>query len=410
MTDDRRARAAVSAAFAVQGLCFAGVLTQVPQLRDRFDFSDLQLSLILLIVPVVAGVGSVLAGLLAPRFGSAPVLRVAGLGVCLAVAAIGLADARGQLYAAVAAFGLAVGAVDATMNMQGVAVQRRYARSLLLSFHGWWSLAGIAGSLANAGTSEWGWSLGPAMGLIAAVAAVLAVAAGPFLVKGVERTGDPAGTPVGGRPPWRPIILIGSAVMVAFVCESSTSNWSAVYLDEALHASPGLVPLGLAGYLACQLLGRAMADRAVIRFGAPTVVTAGGLVAAAGLAVVAVAPGPAVAVAGFALAGLGLCVVVPLSFSAAGAIDPDGASIAIARVNLFNYGGFIVGAALIGVIAEGTNMRWAFAVPAVLALAIVALARAFRPATAPTKIAVAVTEPSVFFRFRYHDSDLDGPR
>jgi MFS family permease len=117
----------------------------------------------------------------------------------------------------------------------------------------------------------------------------------------------------------------------------------------------------------------------VSRFGAPAVLRAGGLIAAGGLALVAAAPVPALAIVGFAVTGLGLSVVVPLSFSAAGAVDPHGTGVAIARVNLFNYVGFILGAALIGVIAEETNLRWAFAVPAVLAFGIVALAPSFRP-------------------------------
>jgi len=92
---------------------------------------------------------------------------------------------------------------------------------------------------------------------------------------------------------------------------------------------------------------------------------------------VVVAPNPATGIAGFAIVGAGLCVVVPQSFSAAGAVDQGGTGVAIARVNLFNYVGFVVGAALIGAVAEGANLRLAFAVPAVLMLGIVALARDF---------------------------------
>lgn len=395
---DRSARAGVSAAYAMQGLCFAGLLTQVPALQRRFAFSELALTLILLVVPLVAGAGSLLAGALAPRFGSGPVLRVAGPVVCACVAATGLAGSREALYAAVASFGVAVGVVDATMNMQGVAVQRRYRRSLLLSFHGWWSLAGIAGALANAGAARLHWPLAAALGLIAAAGAVVILAAGPFLVStspaGTGATG-PAGEPSTrspARPPWPPVVLIGLAVLVAYVAESSTANWSAVFLRDALHAGGAVAPLGLAAYLAAQLLGRTVADRAVGRFGAVPTVAAGGLISAAGLTLVATAPVPAVAIAGYAVLGAGLCVVVPLSFSAAGALDPTG--VAIARVNLFNYAGVVVGAALVGLLAEGTTLRLAFAVPAALCLAIAALAPAFRRPPAPTTVEATAAPPA----------------
>src|SRR6476659_9474292 len=132
----------------VQGLMFAAVLSQVATLQHKFDLYDLQLTIILAAVPIIAGVGSVLAGILAPRIGSASVLRVAMFGVCAGAAAIGFANTLTQLYITVGCFGLFVGAVDATMNMQGVAVQRRYGRSILASCHAWWSIAAIVGSAA----------------------------------------------------------------------------------------------------------------------------------------------------------------------------------------------------------------------------------------------------------------------
>src|SRR5690349_10542951 len=145
---------AVAGAYLVQGLCFAAVLTQVPALKQKFGFSDGELALILLAVPVVAGFGSLLAGALAARLGSRIVLRVAGLCVCAAMVGVGLAGTRVLLFVATAFFGLVLGAVDATMNMQGVAVQGWYGRSILASFHGVWSLAGIAGALATAASDR----------------------------------------------------------------------------------------------------------------------------------------------------------------------------------------------------------------------------------------------------------------
>lgn len=376
---DRRARRSTAAAYVVQGLCFAGVLTRVPALKDKFGFSDGELSLILLAVPVVAGAGSVLAGALAARLGSAPVLRVAGPGVCAAMLAIGAAGTRPLLFLAVAAFGLVIGAVDATMNMQGVAVQRRYGRSLLMSFHGAWSIAGIASSLATAGAERVELPLVAGIAVVSVVGAVVGLVAGPSLLRRDEErafTPEPSAA-AGVALPWRPILLIGIAVTINYIADSATSNWSAVYLRDALDGSRSVAALGLGGYLTCQVLGRTFADRVVGRFGAARTVAVGAVVGAAGMAIVVAAPTPAVGIAGFAVVGFGLCVVVPQSFSAADAVDPAGSGVAIARVNLFNYLGFVVGAALIGAIAEGASLRLAFALPGVLLLAIVALARDF---------------------------------
>ncbi|MFI2104482.1 MFS transporter [Isoptericola sp. NPDC019693] len=408
---DRRARLVVTAFYLVQGMCFAGLLAQVPTLQHDLGISDGTLTLILLAVPVVAGVGSVLAGVLAPRVGSGRLLHVCGPLVALAVLGAGLAPTVTVLYPSVAAVGLLLGLVDASMNMQGVEVEQRYGRSLLNSFHGAWSVGGILGSLAAVLAHSLGWSLAAGLGLVAAVGVAVDLAATaasgggaarpagravPGLVtaeralhtvNGVPEPVGPvggeravAGTPRPVRPPWGPLILVGLAVTIVYVADSATSNWSTKYIQDALGAAANVAPLGLAAYLGCQLLGRLAADRQVNRFGPVAPVAVGGIVGAAGLAAVTLAPNPWVAVVGFGLTGLGLSVVVPLSFSVAGRLDPEGTGVAVARVNLFNYVGFVVGAGLIGGVAELLSLRLAFAVPALLALGVIALAPAFKVA------------------------------
>ena len=77
-------------------------------------------------------------------------------------------------------------------------------------------------------------------------------------------------------------------------------------------------------YMVTTLLGGSLGDFGVRRFGAAAVVRLGAVVAAAGFAVVAAAPGAWVGMLGFTLLGLGLCVLVPQTFAAAGRLFPRG--------------------------------------------------------------------------------------
>jgi MFS family permease len=391
----RRARVAVAMAFFAQGFCFAALLTQTNVLKDRFGFSDGELSLVLLVVPVVAGIGSVLAGVAAARAGSGPVLRVGGVLVALAVAGTGAATEVVLLYAALAALGIGLGAVDATMNMQGYAVERRYGRPVLSSLHGVWSVGAMAGALTTAATAELDFTTFRSLATAAGIGLAIALSAGPLLLRRAEVEVAPPVTAVGGPGDaplaapaaaalaWGPIVLLGIAMMAMYIADSATSNWSPVFLDDVLGASPSVAALGLFFYQAFMVLGRAVNDRLVRRYGPVPIVRVGAVIGGVGLLVVALAPVPAVGLAGFALQGLGLCVVVPLSFSAAGRLDPADTGVAIARVNLFNYAGFVIGAGMIGAVAELASLRLAFAVPAALALVIVLLARSFAGRPAP---------------------------
>ncbi|MBA9003711.1 hypothetical protein [Thermomonospora cellulosilytica] len=230
---DRQARLSAYAAFAVQGLCFAALVTRVPRVQDAHGMSDGALALVLLLVPLVAGAGSVAAGALFARHGSAPVLRVAQPGVCVAVVLFGLTGGGTPvLYAAVVLFGLCVGAVDAAMNAQAVAVERRYGISLLTGFYAVWSVAGICGGLWVALANRLDLSLPVGFAVPAVVGAAVSLATGPRLVRKAEEGTGPSAEEMRAaavRVPWRPVLVVGAAMGVFYLADAAVSNYSAKY-------------------------------------------------------------------------------------------------------------------------------------------------------------------------------------
>ncbi|TNY35434.1 MFS transporter [Thermomonospora catenispora] len=382
---DRQARLAAYAAFAVQGLCFATLVTRVPRVQDAHGMSDGALALVLLLVPLIAGAGSVAAGALFARRGSAPVLRAAQPTVCLAVVLFGLTGGGiPVLCAAVALFGLSVGAVDAAMNAQAVAVERRYGVSLLTGFYAVWSVAGIGGGLWAALANRLELSLATGFLLPAAVGTAISLATGPRLLRRAEEGTGPSAEEMRAaalRVPWRPVLVVGAGLGVFYLTDAAIANYSTKYLEDELGAGGTVGPLGYVAYQVAMVASRAAADLGVRRCGGVAVVRAGGLVGLAGMLGVVAAPAAPVAVAAFAVAGLGLAVVAPVAFSAAGRVDPTGLGVAVARLNVFNYVGFVLGAAIVGAIAPlgaDDGLRLAFTAPALLVAVIVLTAGGFR--------------------------------
>ena len=384
---DRRARISASAAFAVQGLSFSAVIAQVTAFRDKYDFSEGQLTLTLAAVPIVAGVGSVLAGILAPRVGSAWVLRVATVAEALLAAVVGADGPEVAYYLSIGVLGVMVGAVDATMNMQGTAVQRRYGRSILASCHAWWSVAGIVAAASAIWAGDHGVTLTPYLAAVGALGVVVALVGAPGLLSKAEEAEEPAAEVAAGvaqahQASRRGLVVagVGTALMVMYIGDSAATSYGTVFMEDALDSTGGRIQAGLFAYLLLQLVGRVFADRVIGAIGASRTMLTGALVGVAGFALIVFSSQWTVAVGGFALMGLGLSVVVPLTFSAADALDPAGTGTVIAKVNLFNYAGVIVGAGVIGVVAgeDYANLRPAFAVPAVLVLLITTLAPVFR--------------------------------
>ncbi|MEU8133097.1 MFS transporter [Streptodolium elevatio] len=398
----RRARLAVLACFLIQGASFAVLVTRVPAIQDRYHLGDGALTIVLSLVPIVAGVGSLLAEKLAARYGSHHVLRTAQPVVCASVLGVGAGDAVWQLASVLVVFALALGAVDATMNMQAIGIQARQGRSVMNGFHAAWSLGGIAGAGLATFADHKDVALVVMYALSAAITAPAALLIGRHYLptatttetatatqpetaaatapKTAAATANESGSAAKPTPtlPWRTILPLCAVMAFVYIGDSAVSSWGAVYAEKAQDmddntALPYLV------YMVTALLGRGLGDLGVRRWGALPVVRAGALTAAVGFAAVVAAPSPAVALAGFTVLGLGISVLVPQTFAAGAETSPDDRDTAIARLNLFNYAGFLIGTPLVGVVGDLAGFRAAMAVPLVLVLAILPLARAFAP-------------------------------
>ncbi|MGW1751676.1 MFS transporter [Streptomyces sp. NPDC002092] len=383
MTDVlRRGRASLAFSFLAQGATFALLVTRIPAIQDRYGVSDALLPAFLAAVPILAGVGSVTTEQLVKRIRPGLLLRCLQPVVLLALLGVGSGDQLAELGIALGAFGLAVGGLDASMNMLGVSLQRAYGRSIMLSFHAAFSLGGIVGaSLAWVGAH---WHLALWVSYLPVVAVLL-----PATLVGSRWYVD-SGASVGvaeegeGQAPGQSVVFklllpLCLVMTFAYIGDSTVSNWSAKYLKDVLGSSEQLSTVPYNVYMVTTLLGRSLGDLGVRRFGAVAVVRLGALVAALGFAVVALAPGAWVGMLGFTLLGLGLCVLVPQTFAAAGRLFPHASDAAVARLNVFNYVGFLIGSPLVGALGDAWSYRGAMAVPMVLVLVTVVYARSFAP-------------------------------
>ena len=297
------------------------------------------------------------------------------------------APARLVFVTGLALYGVALGLVDASTNMQGVTVERRAGRPLMPSFHGAWTAGGIAAAALALLTGdlrvEW-------VALLAVVP--LAVAAHDrFVPRGGPTVSLPPAT-AGAPVAWRPLFLVGTAMVVFYLVDTASTTWGPLHLDETFAAPSRYVALATFPYLLASGAVRWAGDGLVARHGPVRVLRTGAAVALVGLVLVVAAPAWPWAVLGFTLTGGGVAVVAPLSFSAAASVAGNGSGhdtqarvdAVVSRFNQFNYGGALVGAVLTGLVGAG-SLRLGFAVPMVCVLALWPLARAFAPAAGDTQ-------------------------
>ena len=165
------------------------------------------------------------------------------------------------------------------------------------------------------------------------------------------------------------LLLIGLVGFAAIFVEFAANDWSAVFMHWVLHANQAEAALATGVFAGSMAAGRLCGDALVRRIGPRLSVRACGVLGTAGCVLVAVTPSALVALAGFVLIGLGVSVVVPLVFAAAGRSGPSPA-IGVAGVATVSYGAGMAAPSVMGGVADLSSLRVAFAVAAVLAVAI----------------------------------------
>ncbi|MFB7994829.1 MFS transporter [Streptomyces sp. NPDC056002] len=371
----KRARYAVATVFCVHGAVTGSFATRVPWIQDHAGVSAGQLGIALAFPALGASVAMPLAGWVSHRFGARTALRGLLALWTLALVLPSLAPNLAVLCVALFAYGASAGMSDVAMNALGVEVENRLDRSIMSSLHGMWSVGALIGSAAGTLAAH----LGSDARLHHVLAAATLTVVGFIACGGVldlRPTEDEEPPPRFALPP-RSALLIGAVGFCAVFAEGASLDWSAVYLRDVLDTSAGLAAACTTAFTLTMAVARLAGDRIVDRFGAVRTVRVGGVGAALGGLLVVVAPNPAVAMAGFGLMGLGIAVVVPLAFAAAGRSGPN-PSQAIAGVATITYTSGLIAPSAIGTVADATSLVVSFGLVTFLACGLAVFAGVLR--------------------------------
>lgn len=349
----RRARWAVTAAFATNGALLGALIPHYPEAKAVFGLDPAAFGLLV----IALAVGGTLAGPLpAPilrRFGARRVMLAGSVaiallttaaGLVLDVAGAGTGAGRGAGTAAawplwvfaglVLASGVLDAVVDTAQNAQGLQVQTRLARPVLTTMHAGWSLGAAAGAGLGAAVITVGGPAALHLGLNGAVC--VAVLLGVRRLFLAEAPADPVPTddasdgasarptPARSRvlPPRAALAALVPAVVIAmagFGVEEFGNAWATLFLITERGLDPAAAVLGASTLLGAQFVGRLAGDRTLAVLGRRGALTAGlgAVVVGLGLALAPLPESVAVpaAFAGLALAGLGCAVVVPVAYA-----------------------------------------------------------------------------------------------
>jgi len=339
--------------FFLNGAVLASWVPHIPATKARLAIGDGVLGLLLLAMAAAAVVALPLAGWLVGRFGSRPVTAAAALGLSLALPLPVLAPDLGLTGLALALLGGCNATLDVAMNAQGALVERAYRRAIMSSFHGLFSLGGVAGAALASLAMALG--VGDVAHVAAAALTAAVVAARAWRDLWPDETARGPRGPAFARPT-AALLGLGALAFLGLLAEGAMGDWSAVYLRDTLGASSAVAATGFAGFSLAMAAGRFGGDRLVDRFGPSRVLRASGAVAALGLGSALLVGRPLAGILGFAAVGFGIANVIPILFSAAVRVPGVSGSRALAGVATTGYLGFLAGPPLIGLAAEAAGL------------------------------------------------------
>ncbi|WP_399922697.1 MFS transporter [Streptomyces kanamyceticus] len=371
----RRARIAVAAVFCVHGAVTGSFATRVPWIQEHASVSAGMLGLALAFPAIGASVAMPLASRISHRFGARNALRGLLAMWTLSLILPSLAPNLLTLCLALFVYGATSGMSDVAMNALGVETETRMRKSIMSGLHGMWSVGALIGSAAGTVAAH----LGSDARLHHALAAAALTALGLAACQGVldlQATPEEEVPPRFSLPP-KSALLIGAVGFCAVFAEGASLDWSAVYLRDVLDSSAGVAAASTTGFTLTMAVARLAGDAVVNRFGAVRTVRVGGVLAALGGLLVVLASHPVMAMGGFALLGLGIAVVVPLAFAAAGRSGPN-PSQAIAGVATITYTSGLIAPSAIGTLADATSLVTSFALVTVLAFGLAIFAGVLR--------------------------------
>ncbi|MGW4873881.1 MFS transporter [Streptomyces chartreusis] len=389
LDDFRRTQLAIAALFCFLGFQYATWISRIPALKTSLDLSAGEVGLLLMVTGAGAAASFPLVTYLMKRLGARRLALLSGLGLVAILLALSVTPNYPVTLVILCADGVAVGCLNVAMNAQGAALEAAHGRTAMTQLHATFSAGSFLAALVSSGMTALTSGLVTHFAAASAVLLLLLACARPRLLPDDAPAKEPAEQGEGGKTrrrmarPTRVMLWLGCTMVFAEVVEGSMNDWSALYLKDVAGASAQVAPLGIAVISVVMVLARLFGDGWRSRWGDAVVVRVGGAVAGIGLALALLAGGVVPALLGFACVGLGVAAVTPCLYVAAAAEGPDALSLVAATGTT----GLLVGPALIGFVAEASDLTWGMAVVAASAV-IVSLCTTrlqWAPAKAPSE-------------------------
>ena len=355
-------RLATTVFFFVSGFGYSSWASRIPDIKAQLNLNEAQFGAVLFAFPIGLMLTMPFTGRLLNKYSSRYCMLLGAVLFNIVLALPGFAGFVWQLVIILLIFGAARNILNLSMNAHAIEVQRLYPKSIMTTFHAVWSLAGFAG--AGLGYAMVTQHIAPSYHLLGISVAMMAVTA---FIYPMSLLTEPV--PVKKKffsMPDKNLVKFAIICFVSMACENTMYDWSGIYFQNVLHASPKLTTAAFVFFMTAVTLGRFFGDFLVTKFGIKQILFFSGIFISCGFLMCFLFPFILPTIFGYILIGMGVSCVVPLVFSIAGKSKSLSSGSALTSISTIGYLGFLMVPPMVGFISEISSMKWAFLIMAIL--------------------------------------------
>lgn len=368
-------RLAIAIAFVLRGFVQGSWYPRIPGVVSNAGVDPAHLGFIFFLLALGNILAFTLAARVIGRIGTARTHMIFALPMPLVVMALGLAPSTSTLAIGMLVFGIVTGAYDLSTSVQSAVVERKTSTPLISAMYGLYSVGALLGAFSSGFVAQWGVPIPMHFGVIALVTIPLTIVATASMlpdditpIPGARRRRLPT------LPP-KALLPLGLMIVCIAIGEETINNWVALYLREHLGAKAGLAGLAYTAFSVATAVGRLGGDHVIRIVGVDRTLMIGSVMASFGMGGGMLINQPLAIIIGYTLVGLGLSVVVPVTYRRANQVPGIAPANAVATVASIGFIGFLLGPLVIGAIANALSLRIAIGMVAGIVLGIFVITR-----------------------------------
>lgn len=348
--------------FFVSGFGYSSWASRIPSIKAQLHLSEAQFGAVLFAFPIGLILTMPFTGKLLNKVSSRYCMLLGAVLFNVFLAFPGYTSFVWQLVIILLLFGSSRNILNLSMNAQALEVQKLYPKSIMTTFHAMWSLAGFAG--AGLGYIMVTQNIPASTHLLGISVAMMGVIACfyPLTIKTEPLKEERKFFSM----PSKNLLKFALICFVAMACENTMYDWSGIYFQNILHASPKMTTAAFVFFMSAVTVGRLFGDYAVMKFGIKQILFISGVSISLGFLICFFLPFIYPTILGYFLIGLGVSCVVPLVFSIAGKSKNLSNGSALTSISTIGYLGFLIVPPMVGFISEILSMKWAFLIMALL--------------------------------------------